>query len=144
MGTSGSEIRTRTCHAKQWRTIQMSICMRQSMPLLAEMRHGRVSQHPMLERSGQAHGAADLSLGILYTLALYSLGVYGVLLAGWSANSKYAFLGSLRSTAAMISYELILSWQLHDYQVWFRLSPQDKWISGYNTRSRLYAVDCRI
>src|SRR6266540_1089747 len=48
-------------------------------------------------------------LGILYTLALSSLGVYGILLAGWSANSKYAFLGSLRSTAAMISYELILS-----------------------------------
>jgi NADH-ubiquinone oxidoreductase chain 1 len=48
-------------------------------------------------------------LGILYTVALSSLGVYGVLFAGWSANSKYAFLGSLRSTAAMISYELILS-----------------------------------
>ena len=51
----------------------------------------------------------DFPLGILYTLALSSLGVYGVLFAGWSANSKYAFLGSLRSTAAMISYELILS-----------------------------------
>ena len=51
----------------------------------------------------------DFSLGILYTLALSSLGVYGVLFAGWSANSKYAFLGSLRSTAAMISYELVLS-----------------------------------
>ena len=51
----------------------------------------------------------DFSLGILYTLALSSLGIYGVLFAGWSANSKYAFLGSLRSTAAMISYELILS-----------------------------------
>ena len=48
-------------------------------------------------------------MGILYTLALSSLGVYGVLFAGWSANSKYAFLGSLRSTAAMISYELVLS-----------------------------------
>jgi NADH-ubiquinone oxidoreductase chain 1 len=58
---------------------------------------------------GQGLQLADLSLGILYTLALSSLGVYGVLLAGWSANSKYAFLGSLRSTAAMISYELILS-----------------------------------
>jgi len=58
---------------------------------------------------GQGLQIADLSLGILYTLALSSLGVYGVLLAGWSANSKYAFLGSLRSTAAMISYELILS-----------------------------------
>jgi NADH-ubiquinone oxidoreductase chain 1 len=52
---------------------------------------------------------SDFSMGILYTLALSSLGVYGVLFAGWSANSKYAFLGSLRSTAAMISYELILS-----------------------------------
>ena len=58
---------------------------------------------------GQGLVLSDLSLGILYTLALSSLGVYGVLLAGWSANSKYAFLGSLRSTAAMISYELILS-----------------------------------
>ncbi len=58
---------------------------------------------------GQGIVLSDLSLGILYTLALSSLGVYGVLLAGWSANSKYAFLGSLRSTAAMISYELILS-----------------------------------
>lgn len=51
----------------------------------------------------------DWSMGVLYTLALSSLAVYGVLFAGWSANSKYAFLGSLRSTAAMISYELVLS-----------------------------------
>jgi NADH-ubiquinone oxidoreductase chain 1 len=58
---------------------------------------------------GQGLTLSDFSLGILYTLALSSLGVYGVLFAGWSANSKYAFLGSLRSTAAMISYELILS-----------------------------------
>src|ERR1700720_4898166 len=58
---------------------------------------------------GQGLVLSDLSLGILYTLALSSLGVYGILLAGWSANSKYAFLGSLRSTAAMISYEIILS-----------------------------------
>jgi NADH-ubiquinone oxidoreductase chain 1 len=58
---------------------------------------------------GQGLTLFDFSLGILYTLVLSSLGVYGVLFAGWSANSKYAFLGSLRSTAAMISYELILS-----------------------------------
>jgi NADH-ubiquinone oxidoreductase chain 1 len=58
---------------------------------------------------GQGLAISDFSLGILYTLALSSLGVYGILFAGWSANSKYAFLGSLRSTAAMISYELILS-----------------------------------
>lgn len=52
---------------------------------------------------------SDFSLGILYTLAISSIGIYGVLFRGWSANSKYAFLGSLRSTAQMISYELILS-----------------------------------
>jgi NADH-ubiquinone oxidoreductase chain 1 len=51
----------------------------------------------------------DLDLGILYMLAVSSLSTYGILLAGWSANSKYAFLGSLRSTAQLISYELILS-----------------------------------
>ena len=51
----------------------------------------------------------DLDLGILYVLAVSSLSTYGILLAGWSANSKYAFLGSLRSTAQLISYELILS-----------------------------------
>jgi NADH-ubiquinone oxidoreductase chain 1 len=58
---------------------------------------------------GEGLALSDFSLGVLYSFALSSLGVYGVLLAGWSANSKYAFLGSLRSTAAMISYELILS-----------------------------------
>lgn len=58
---------------------------------------------------GQGLALADLSLGILYTTALSSLGVYGILFAGWSANSKYALLGSLRSTASMVSYELILS-----------------------------------
>jgi len=52
---------------------------------------------------------SDLNLGILYMLAMSSLSTYGILLAGWSANSKYAFLGSLRSTAQLISYELILS-----------------------------------
>ena len=51
----------------------------------------------------------DFNLGILYMLAVSSLATYGILLAGWSANSKYAFLGALRSTAQLISYELILS-----------------------------------
>ena len=51
----------------------------------------------------------DFNLGILYFLAISSLSTYGILLAGWSANSKYAFLGSLRSTAQLISYELVLS-----------------------------------
>jgi NADH-ubiquinone oxidoreductase chain 1 len=58
---------------------------------------------------GPGIALSDLNLGILYMLAVSSLSTYGILLAGWSANSKYAFLGSLRSTAQLISYELILS-----------------------------------
>ena len=58
---------------------------------------------------GPGLAVSDFNLGILYMLAVSSLSTYGILLAGWSANSKYAFLGSLRSTAQLISYELILS-----------------------------------
>lgn len=58
---------------------------------------------------GPGIAVTDYELGVLYTLALSSVGIYGVLLAGWSANSVYAFLGSLRSTAQIISYELVLS-----------------------------------
>lgn len=58
---------------------------------------------------GEGLALSDFSMGVIYTLTLSSFGIYGVLFAGWSANSKYAFLGGLRSTAAMISYELILS-----------------------------------
>lgn len=50
----------------------------------------------------------DTPLGILFVLAVSSLGIYGVIFSGWAANSKYAFLGSLRSTAQMISYEVVL------------------------------------
>lgn len=49
---------------------------------------------------------SDLNVGILYTFAVSSLGVYGIILSGWSSNSKYAFLGALRSAAQMVSYEV--------------------------------------
>lgn len=49
---------------------------------------------------------ADLNLGIMYLLAISSLSVYGIITSGWSSNSKYAFLGALRSSAQMISYEV--------------------------------------
>ena len=49
---------------------------------------------------------ADLNVGILYVLAIASLGTYGVVLAGWSSNNKFTFLGGVRSTAQMISYEI--------------------------------------
>lgn len=58
---------------------------------------------------GPGLSLGDMELGILYMLAVSSLATYGILLAGWSANSKYAFLGSLRSTAQLIAYELVLS-----------------------------------
>ncbi len=49
---------------------------------------------------------ADINVGVLYVLAVSSLGVYGIIMAGWASNSKYAFLGAVRSSAQMISYEV--------------------------------------
>tara|TARA_B100002019_G_scaffold265589_1_gene255241 strand:- start:1061 stop:2188 length:1128 start_codon:yes stop_codon:yes gene_type:complete len=61
---------------------------------------------------------ADLDIGILFILAVSSLGVYGIVLAGWSSNSKYPFLGGIRSSAQMISYELAMGLSLLPVFLW--------------------------
>jgi NADH-quinone oxidoreductase subunit H len=61
---------------------------------------------PVNENSWGRWVISDLNVGILYLFAISSLGVYGVIMGGWASNSKYAFLGSLRSAAQMVSYEV--------------------------------------
>ncbi len=80
----------------------MTVNVDWNLPLL-----GAVSYHGSLAMS-----VADLPIGFLFVLAVSSLGVYGIALAGWSSNSKYSLLGGLRSSAQMISYEVAMGMSL--------------------------------
>jgi NADH-quinone oxidoreductase subunit H len=62
--------------------------------------------------TGNHLAVANINVGILYLFAISSLGVYGIIIAGWSSNSKYAFLGGLRSAAQMVSYEVSIGFIL--------------------------------
>ncbi|MBI4503838.1 MAG: NADH-quinone oxidoreductase subunit NuoH, partial [Gemmatimonadetes bacterium] len=91
------------------------------LPLIGEVAwHGPV---PMV--------VADLPIGFLYILALTSLGVYGIVLAGWSSGSKYALLGGLRSSAQMISYEIAMGMTLVSVML----------VTGNVTLSRVIAAE---
>ena len=73
---------------------------------------------------------ADINVGILYLFAISSLGVYGIIIAGWASNSKYAFLGALRSAAQMVSYEVSMGFVIPVNFAGFLRSPSNSGIIG--------------
>ena len=77
---------------------------------------------------------ADLDVGILYVFAIASLGVYGIVLAGWASNNKYSFLGAVRSSAQMISYELALGMSVLGLVMTFGTLQLDDMVHAQGTR----------
>ncbi len=69
---------------------------------------------------------ADINVGILYLFAISSLGVYGIIMGGWASNSKYPFLGALRSAAQMVSYEVSIGFVIITVLLLRRLAQPDR------------------
>ena len=69
---------------------------------------------------------ADINVGILYLFAIRSLGVYGIIMAGWATNSKYPFLGALRSAAQMVSYEVSIGFVIVTVLLLRRLAQPER------------------
>jgi NADH-quinone oxidoreductase subunit H len=86
---------------KFWYWLAPALCMTPALLTFAVIPFGS-------QLGNQKMVIADLNVGILYTFGIVSLGVYGIVLAGYAANSKYPFLGGLRSSAQMISYEIAM------------------------------------
>jgi NADH-quinone oxidoreductase subunit H len=76
---------------------------------------------------------ANLDVGLLFLLAVSSLGVYGIILAGWAANSKYPFLGAIRASAQLISYELAMAFSILPVIMWAN-------VPGLDTGLNLFGV----
>ena len=88
---------------------------------------------------------ADINVGILYIFAISSLGVYGIIMGGWASNSKYPFLGSLRSAAQMVSYEVSIGFVIITVLLWagsLNLSEivHQQAIHGWNVFSLLFPM----
>ena len=91
----------------------MSLISIAVIPFGGDDHDGRAYHRPADQRHYHTGGGiSDISIGLLIILGVTSIGVYGVALAGWSSNSKYSLLGSLRASAQMISYELALGLSL--------------------------------
>ncbi len=87
---------------------------------------------PFGEMDGQPLVLANLDIGMLFLLAVSSLGVYGIILAGWSANSKYPFLGGIRGSAQMISYELAMGLSILPAFLWANAPGSETGMSLFN------------
>ncbi|MEO9130552.1 MAG: NADH-quinone oxidoreductase subunit NuoH [Sphingomonas sp.] len=94
---------------------------------------------------------ADINVGLLYVLAASSLGVYGIILAGWSSNSKYPFFSAIRAAAQMVSYEVAIGFVLISVVLWsgsFNLSDIVKaqqgfawgWVNGFIVNPLLFPM----